>query len=274
MRFDGVLLLSDLDGTFLNDEVAPVAANTEAVKRFINNGGLFSVASGRPPQSALRYIGDCGVNFPAVLFNGAMAYDFEKEKPLFLLHPDRETEKAVFGFYEEYKDRVGFIGYYEDKLVTAERNRYSQIMEPFEALPFLEAPLSEMPFPAVKYLFIAEPETINELYPKIKEAGRGRYRATSAGKYFVEILAKEADKGTTMRRILEMKKGEVKTVVAVGDYLNDLCILEKADVKAVVKGAPKALTDIADYVTKKTNNEGAVADLIDNLEAILSAKAR
>ena len=49
---------------------------------------------------------------------------------------------------------------------------------------------------------------------------------------------------------------------------------EKADVKAVVKGAPKALTDIADYVTKKTNNEGAVADLIDNLEAILNAKAR
>ena len=48
MRFDNILLLSDLDGTFLNDEVKPVKSNIDAVNRFAQNGGLFSVASGRP----------------------------------------------------------------------------------------------------------------------------------------------------------------------------------------------------------------------------------
>ncbi len=278
MRYSGVLLLTDLDGTFLNDDVQVVKANIDAVNKFVSEGGLFSVASGRPPASALQYVCECKVNFPAITFNGAMIYDFEKEKSEMVLNPTKETADKVFEIYkkfnEKYPDKVGFLGYYEKDLIAANDTKYCLLMKPFEKLNFkIEPDLSKFPFPAVKYIFVSEPEIIDELVSELNTHS-DKFRTTSPGKYFAEVLKIGADKGASMEKALELRKDEIKTVVAIGDYFNDLCILEKADIKAVVKGAPKELTDIADYVTEKSNNEGAVADLIEHLEEILSGKAR
>ncbi|MBQ2944953.1 MAG: HAD family hydrolase [Clostridia bacterium] len=274
MRFDNILLLSDLDGTFLNDEVKPVKANIDAVNRFAQNGGLFSVASGRPPKSALRYISECKVNFPAVTYNGAMVYDFEKKQPVMSLMPSDEVRKIAYDVYLRYADKVGFLAYYENDLVTIKANEYSLVMKPFEALNFKEiTDYSLFPNGIYKYLYVAQPETIKEMLAVFESEYAGRLRFTSAGKNFIELLAPGADKGSMMEKLVKSRP-DVKTVIAIGDYYNDICILEKADIKVAVKGAPKELLDIADYVTKKTNNEGAVADLIDNLEEILSGKAR
>ncbi len=278
MRYSGVLLLTDLDGTFLNDDVKTVKANIDAVNKFTSEGGLFSVASGRPPASAFQYINECKVNFPAITFNGAMIYDFEKQKAEMVLNPTKETADTVFEIYrkfnEKYPDKIGFLGYYEKDLIAANSTRYSLLMKPFEKLNFkIETDLNNFPFPAVKYIFVSEPEIVNELLSELSTHS-DKFRTTSPGKYFAEILKIGADKGSAMEKALKSRKDEIKTVVAIGDYFNDLCILEKADVKVVVKGSPKELTDFADYVTQKSNNEGAVADLIEHLEEILSEKAR
>ena len=273
MRFDNVLLLSDLDGTFLNDEVKPVKANIDAVNRFVENGGHFSVASGRPPQSALNYISDCRVNFPAVTYNGAMAYDFEKKEAIKFIYTTDEIGRIAYDVYLQYKDKIGFLAYYENELITVSENEFSLIMKPFEALEFKEIKdYSAFPKGVIKYLYVGNPETINEMLEIFEKNYSGKLRFTSAGKYFIELLAIGADKGSMMEYLVKSHP-EITTVVAIGDYFNDLCILEKADIKAVVKGAPKELLDIADYVTEKTNNAGAVADLIDNLEEILNGKA-
>ena len=44
--FDGVLIASDWDGTLFNGEKVP-CKNIEAIKYFIENGGHFTVSSGR-----------------------------------------------------------------------------------------------------------------------------------------------------------------------------------------------------------------------------------
>ena len=45
-KFDGILLCSDFDGTFASNGV-PIEANMKAIKYFRENGGLFTLASGR-----------------------------------------------------------------------------------------------------------------------------------------------------------------------------------------------------------------------------------
>ncbi len=273
MRFDNVLLLSDLDGTFLNDEVMPVKANLDAVNRFVENGGHFSIASGRPPQSAIKYVKDCKVNFPAVTYNGAMAYDFEKMEAIKTLYTNDDIGKIAYDVYLQYKDKIGFLAYYENDLITICENQFSGIMKPFEALNFKEiTDYSAFPKGVIKYLYIGQPETIEEMLCLFEKKYSGKLRFTSAGKYFIELLAIGADKGSMMEYLVKSHP-EITTVIAIGDYFNDLCILEKADIKAVVKGAPKELLDIATYVTKRSNNEGVVAELIDSLEEILSGKA-
>ena len=45
--FDGILILSDLDGTLLNSSAEISQRNIDTVKYFMDNGGKFSFATGR-----------------------------------------------------------------------------------------------------------------------------------------------------------------------------------------------------------------------------------
>ena len=52
-------------------------------------------------------------------------------------------------------------------------------------------------------------------------------------------------------------------VLAVGDYLNDFELLKEAGVAIAVENAVDELKNKADFVTKRSNNEGAVAEVIE-----------
>ncbi len=78
--FDGILLLSDLDGTLLNRKKTIPERNLEAIRRFTARGGRFTIATGRCPRSAERIAEAAGVNSPVVTLNGAVVYDFQADR--------------------------------------------------------------------------------------------------------------------------------------------------------------------------------------------------
>ena len=83
--FDGMLLVSDFDNTLVYTEEAlrlcvdmpPVSPrNRAALKHFMTEGGIFSVATGRAKPAFDTVVDDIPMNGPTVLFNGAAIYDF------------------------------------------------------------------------------------------------------------------------------------------------------------------------------------------------------
>ena len=46
-KFEGIVIASDLDGTFLADGEKFVERNLDAIKYFKSEGGLFTIATGR-----------------------------------------------------------------------------------------------------------------------------------------------------------------------------------------------------------------------------------
>lgn len=77
-RFDGVMILTDMDGTLLNSQRQLSRGNQEAARYFMEQGGLFSVATGRAKRAMEYFMPELTINAPAVLFNGSVVYDFEK----------------------------------------------------------------------------------------------------------------------------------------------------------------------------------------------------
>lgn len=75
----GCLLISDLDGTMLDEKSGIPAANLEAVKRFVDQGGVFTIATGRTVESARRYVEQLPVNAPVCVMNGSLLYDYRQE---------------------------------------------------------------------------------------------------------------------------------------------------------------------------------------------------
>ena len=76
-KFENIIIASDLDGTFLSSERTEVARNIEKIKYFTENGGIFTISTGRifphilaAAPNAREY-----VNAPVVSCNGMSLYD-------------------------------------------------------------------------------------------------------------------------------------------------------------------------------------------------------
>ena len=91
-KFDGVLLASDFDNTILNIElprrtgcpIPPISQrNVEALRYFMDNGGIFSVATGRAKPAFEVVAHGVPMNGPTILFNGAAIYDFAAGRYLY-----------------------------------------------------------------------------------------------------------------------------------------------------------------------------------------------
>ena len=52
-------------------------------------------------------------------------------------------------------------------------------------------------------------------------------------------------------------------MIAVGDGLNDLPMIEYAGLGVAMENAPDGVKESADYITARTNNEDGVAEVLE-----------
>ncbi|MBQ5312291.1 MAG: HAD hydrolase family protein, partial [Oscillospiraceae bacterium] len=81
--------------------------------------------------------------------------------------------------------------------------------------------------------------------------------------WFAEMLPKDCSKGTAMKKLLELYGLETAKTVAMGDYDNDITMLQNASFAACPSNARECVKDICDAVTDSDCEGGSVADIID-----------
>ena len=74
------LIVSDIDGTLNTKSMKLPENNKIAVNEFVNNGGNFTLCSGRNLQSLSIHYKKLGIDTPAIFLNGAGIYDFKNNK--------------------------------------------------------------------------------------------------------------------------------------------------------------------------------------------------
>src|SRR5699024_9236279 len=96
------LIVSDMDGTLLNEKVEVTDRVTEAILRAQDAGIEFAVATGRTVDSGYSLIKERGISCPFIELNGARYFD-ENEK----LHYTRDMEK------KDVQKLIHILEYYE-----------------------------------------------------------------------------------------------------------------------------------------------------------------
>jgi hydroxymethylpyrimidine pyrophosphatase-like HAD family hydrolase len=136
----------------------------------------------------------------------------------------------------------------------------------------LRRPLGEVPSENwVKALIVDEPETIDEVVAFAATLDlSGIYTVRSGDAYF-EILPEGANKGRGLEKLIELmelrqkSEGGALRVVAAGDYMNDIEMLQKADVAVAVANAEDAVKEHADLIVCD-NNSGPIFEIVEWLK--------
>ncbi len=271
-RFDGILLMSDLDGTLLNRNKQIPARNLEAIRRFQQGGGLFSIATGRCPRSAEQVAQHAEVNCPGVTLNGAAVYDFATQRIVSSRMLPLSYKEMVASVHKAFPD-IGIQAYIGSDITMVVSSEVVEKLLVIENLPCRKTDLLHLPDDVNKILFGAPHARLRELQAFLQNDHlSGMYGMFTEICYF-EILPSHTNKGVGVRAVAEYCGIQPENVVAVGDYYNDIDMLKAVANPVVAGNAPDDVKIFARHVTGDCDH-GVIADTIDYIEQQLTEYGR
>jgi Cof subfamily protein (haloacid dehalogenase superfamily) len=84
-----------------------------------------------------------------------------------------------------------------------------------------------------------------------------------SSEFLLEFGSTDCNKGSAIKWLSSKLNINLNQVIAIGDNHNDLQMLTAAGLGVAVEGAVQAAKNAADYTTKKTAPQGAVAEVIE-----------
>ena len=268
--FSDILLTVDYDRTLTAADSTIPERNLEAIRYFLENGGAFTVNTGRSLPMAQAFKDKVPTSAPLLLYTGAAAYDVAQEKLVFMQEIQMDMWETVNQLLELFPDLVvevqaldkhyNFIPNAGWDAFSANNCAYATA-EPGQDLgPFLKfAIYGEIRDVTVNHLFHGTEEEIrrmDEAEAVLNEKYGDKLAVFRAGPRVIDVQAKGVSKAAAARR-LQQQMGR-KILVCMGDAENDVVMLDGADYAFVPADA--ILKDRYENVCQCA--DGAVADVI------------
>ena len=272
--FSDILLTVDYDRTLTAPDATLPMRNVEAIRYFIENGGVFTVNTSRSvPMSMKNIMGVIPTNAPLLLYNGSAAYD-DKTGELPRYTPiGFDPAKVLPELQEKFPD-LNIEVQAVDAHYLMKKNPKWEAYCSNNGAPWKYADPADIPGPFLKFSVYSEflSDSVACLYDKIPEDQK---RFEEAMCYIEEHYGEYVDvyrscprlgdihaKGVSKldsARLLQKELGR-KILVCVGDGENDLPMME---------GADYAFSPSDGAIAHRFPNvcpcaEGAVADVIYN----------
>ncbi|OYQ67904.1 Cof-type HAD-IIB family hydrolase [Aerococcus sp. 1KP-2016] len=289
------LIVSDMDGTLLDENMEIPQANIDAIMQTYNMGIPFVVCTGRNYTEAKVKLDEAGIRCPIIGLNGSILFDrngqveyevdIDKETALAILNKGYEvgyymeamTSKNVYSSSLEQRI-VGITELIQslnpDMSVEEARTRATQSNE-VTTIDFrddLRTLITEEGQDIIKITFVdVDPEnTIKPLGEEIKAAYPDTH-VTSSFKYNIEINHADGTKGIAVTKYCQEHGYNIENVVTVGDNFNDLSMLKVAGYSFAMANAEQGVKDVAKYETT-TNYNAGVANAIHHALELAGAK--
>ncbi|MBU3144682.1 Cof-type HAD-IIB family hydrolase [Clostridium sp. CF012] len=261
------LVVTDMDGTFLNSKDEISYENLKIVEELNERGILFSIATGRLDTMIKPYLRQIGNNNPVISCNGALVRNLSKGEFYHAQIIEREDftkiidickkNSLVFAVYCEYtvysesiEGRVKYFVERNEGLCEEEKvaikivgNIYKDLDEKvFKIL------VSNDNFELLEQV----KEEINKI-PGIE--------AIKSSSNLLDIMAAGVTKGNALKDLAETLKIKREEIIAIGDNHNDISMLQYAGYAIAVANAEQVVKDIADLVTVSNDEDGVAKAL-------------
>jgi len=275
------LIVSDLDGTLLNSESKLTEFTKDAVKKIIDHGDIFCIATGRPIRGAKKIYDELNLDTLLVTGNGSIIHNFEKGNEYTIpLTFSKEIAKALFS-----NEKI--ISLIDNAIIEDTNNPWFwkkyQKSELYDKMVIFfhldEVKIRHLDADITKFkknicsilILIKDVEKMNQLFFEIKEIAPTliirNYTIDSI--HIIEINSEYVSKGSALKYLSSYYGIPLERCFAIGDGDNDISMIDTATWGIAMKNASTSPKLSARRITKYDNNEnGAVRELLKmiNLE--------
>jgi hypothetical protein len=262
------LIALDLDDTLLRADLSISEENKRALQRAENRGIHIVLASGRNYFSMRRYAEELSIHRRGDYLIGSNGAQLIQASTGALLE-DLKLPAAFCRSIAADLERQGYAWqlYIEGTIYCNRMNEWAITDHrlsglPVEVISDVDAILSQ---DQTKIVVGGEPERIESLYRELQGHIGSRAEIVTSKPYFLEILPRGADKGAALERLTKRLRIGMESVLAVGDARNDLSMIQRAGWGCAPANADEGVKAVARFVSTKTNEEDAVADILEHI---------
>jgi Cof subfamily protein (haloacid dehalogenase superfamily) len=261
------LLVVDVDGTLVNGSGVISAKDERTLAKAAASGVKVSLSTGRVIKACQRIIERLGLNGQHIFFDGALVSDPSKEGEVYS-KPLKETVVRQAVEFARAKDI--YLELYSAEHFFAEREHWSDEVhrtffgvEP-NIIDFSGIWQRERIIKAELVVHNPEERIKAEIFQK-EFNGRLRFSIARSPGYpgidFINIIDPEVSKGKALMALASFLGISMGEVMAIGDGLNDISLLEVAGLAVAMGNAPAEVRKVADYITLDVDHSGVAATI-------------
>ena len=263
------LVVIDLDGTLIGSDLSLGTRTIKSIEAVKKAGVNVTFATGRMVSATRIYAHELGIDLPIVGLNGALVKPLSNNECVF--HAPLSSESflkaldilATTNATTLIVDRDEAFGWN----LTAKMQKIlsSWICDIKEIDP------TDSPTTPTIALVSGDEKPVKETAERIQKLNLPDVQVflfPSIRYYpmwYFELRRIGVNKGTGLKALRKYLGIEKSETLAIGDFINDVPMFMEAGIRATVANAHENVLKIADYVSKYSCDNDAVADIIENL---------
>lgn len=255
------LIIFDLDHTLLREDHTLSETTIDTVGRCQKAGIGVTLATGRRLPSALPYARQLGLTLPVITCQGAMLSTLDGQ----ILH------QCLMAPALAHQLLAQLTRYPLENIICCHDDQiYATQARPDAPDPagWIAAHPQHTPMPddlgAVHPLKIGasgDPEVIAQAQADIAAAFGQTVHAVQSSPYFLEITHPQATKSAAAARLAQLLAIDPSEIIAFGDSMNDLDLLQFAGCSVAVANAVPAVRSACAHITESNEQDGVARAL-------------
>lgn len=260
------LIATDVDGTLSNDSHEVSEENIAAIKKAMDNGIEVVLCSGRSPASLKGYEEKIGVTNYGIGFNGAEVYETATRKIINTSKIPKEAAKKIVNIIRNFNKEIMIIFHPNtesailDREVEKHFNEYSSGVSKIVVDRVLE---DNIEGDITSLYAIQDRKILEGLQREVMKHNLDGFEVFFALDNSLEFMPSQVNKAYGIRNLCKHLGIEMYEVVTVGDNYNDVEMIKEAGIGIAVQNAVPQIRALAGYITRRTNNESALVEVVD-----------
>ncbi|CAM4234245.1 hypothetical protein FHS16_001219 [Paenibacillus endophyticus] len=253
------LIALDVDGTLLRDDHVLTEVIKESVQEAAGKGAQIVLCTGRGPSGAIPILKELGLNGTVITHNGAAT-----------INADDQTIVHQFDMVPEHL--LCYVAYCRDNGIHFDLNTAFEMMVEsmtpdaevmyghYQARPTVQDFRLGLPIGLVKFTIFGSKEKMDAVQAEWAEWPKVLHFIRS-GDFFIDVHHSEASKGRALQQLAEIRGIDRSRILAIGNYYNDITMLEFAGMGIAMGNSPDEVKRAADAVTYSNSEDGVAKAL-------------
>ncbi len=258
MKYD--LIALDVDGTLITDEYKLTSRTKEAVRKAAEGGSRIVLCTGRGAISTLPLLEELGLTGTVITHNGASTIDSVTRSVIHeFSYPVSEVESLIrycraHGIHFDVNTAFEL---YVDEI----SEEVKQIYAKYYATPTAVGDVMQVREPIAKFCIAARAHEMDQILTDWPTIGNENLQCIRSGNYYLDIIHPSANKGSALKVLADKLGIPSQRVMAIGNYDNDIEMLEFAGLGIAMSNSPDNVKRSAREMTLSNNEEGVALAL-------------